>query len=62
MGITLSPECGNYFEEESEGGERKRERRPRKTGRPRKDKSESAPLKSRVREKVPTFEDFDQED
>lgn len=64
MGITLSPECGNYFEEEPEEGERKRKRvrSTRGPGRPRKVKGESAPLKSGVRAQVPTFEDFEQED
>lgn len=58
MGITFSPECGSSFEE-SERGERKRVRSTRGPGRPRKDGTESAPLKSGVRGRVPSFEDFD---
>lgn len=61
MGITFSPECGSNFEQEPEVVERKRERSPRGPGRPRKNKTELAPLKSRVRARVPKFEDFDRE-
>jgi len=61
MGIMFSPECGSSFEEEPEEGERKRVRSPRGSGRPRKDRTESVPLKSGVKARVSRFEDFDKD-
>jgi hypothetical protein len=59
MGITFSPECGSNFECEPEYTERRRVRDP---GRPRKDRTEDTPLKSRVHTRLQRFEDFDKEE